>query len=697
MKITSFSQEEQDQENGRMIYKGPFGGSISYYGLPLDILKSGLQKYIRRCEINKALWCVSELDMFRKIAKSKSIITNMLNRLLVICTEDIGIGDINTLIAVDNCLKNYTRYRDDYYNNDSKRELLKIVTILSKSKKIRLASHIRATYMNIENRNILNIKYPQLYSSINYVCSNVKNKYKLKNTHEERDLRSCLDKIITNLLSNNDKIFYHIKDFLIITQNKEKKSYKSRFRKKSGDYILWELLINYCKYGPAIVELNESNEYKIYLPYINILLDWYKTRNNSRNENWMYLVNAYLIILRKININNLENFDTVTITDQQINDFYINKKPISLDKYILDMHTKYGRLKGMTKKDFGIEGSVLVNTNNNYCVPLYLEIYNLFKKHSIDELKKMIKNNNSKKLRIVKSLKFDNTLLELDSTEESNILKNPLIVNPKPKYLEKTKQYVNYTTKPATYYAIFCPENYKQTNVLVKGPYKNNDNILYICMVEYLKKLFGLNYSGLRILNIKPNLKISYSFNDNLEQKFLIFKDYGSGVSSYKTKEFINTKGINTKLKVYDKEYGNQLSKWIIHNDLNENLIKQLIEILLFRQIINTSDTNLTNILINNNKLLSIDENYSDNHNLNIFFSHHQKKSLTNLLDDYIINNKDYISKTLQKWIQLILLEETKNEVNKFNIYENEKWSNTLIKNIQNIDKIIADQTYEFK
>lgn len=697
MKIIPFSQEE-NKENGRMAYKGPFGGSISYYGIPLDILKSGLQKYIRRCEVEKAFWCVSELDMFRKIQKSKSIVTNMINRLLVICCEDVGIGDINVLLIVNDCLKKYINFKDDY-NTNSKKELLKIVMVLCHSKKIRLASHIRATYMNIENRILLNIKYPQLYSNIDFVSSNVKNKYKLKNDHEETDLRLCLDKIITNLLEKDDKIFYHIKDFLVITQNKEKKHYKSRFRKKSGEYILWEILINYCNSGPAIINLNESIEFKIYLPYINVLLGWYKTRNNSRNENWIYLVNAYLIILRKIDINNLEKFDKLTISDQHIDDNYFNKKPIKLDNYVLDMHTKYGRSKGMDKTDFGSEGSLVFNTNNDYIMPLYLEIYNMFKKHSFDDLKKMIKINNPKKLIITKSLKFDNTLLKLDVEEESAIFKNPLIVNPKPKYLEKMKKYVNYTTKPATYYAIFTPKSYKQTNVLVKGPYKNDDNVEYISMIEYLKKLLGLNYSGMRILNMKPDLKMSHGFNSDINQTFLMFKDYGLGVNNYKTKEFINTKGINTKLKVYDKNYGNQLSKWLNNNNLKQNndLIKQLIEILIFRQIINTSDTNLTNILIKDDKLLSIDENYSKNHRLNIFFSHHQKKSLTDLLDNYIINNKKSINMLLKKWIQILSLEGTKNDLNKLGIYQTGNWNNKLIENIKNIDKIIANQTYEFK
>ena len=54
---------EHDVILGRMKYKGPFGGSISYHGLPIDILKSGIQKYVRRGKSPKALWCMVEYDI----------------------------------------------------------------------------------------------------------------------------------------------------------------------------------------------------------------------------------------------------------------------------------------------------------------------------------------------------------------------------------------------------------------------------------------------------------------------------------------------------------------------------------------------------------------------------------------------------------------------------------------------------------
>ena len=44
--------------------------SISYFGHKLDALKSGVQKYLRRREYRKMLWCVAEIYLFKVFAKS---------------------------------------------------------------------------------------------------------------------------------------------------------------------------------------------------------------------------------------------------------------------------------------------------------------------------------------------------------------------------------------------------------------------------------------------------------------------------------------------------------------------------------------------------------------------------------------------------------------------------------------------------
>ena len=300
-------KDVNESEFGNMKYKGPFGGSISYYGLPLDVLKSGIQKYIRRGNNEKALWCMAEYDLFRDFdTKSYGIRTNMVNRLVVICTEDVGIANINTILDLDNELKIFEKYKKtDKYK--SREALINIINTMTNSKKIRLFSHIRSTYMNPEFYKIVESRYPNLYKNIEFIDPNILNKYKLKNDKEEVDLRNIIDKIISSFKHNDDIIFRHIAKFLsIVSKNK---GYVSRYRKRSGEYILWELIINYCNEGLGICGLTKSSEFQKYLPYIEVLMDWYKNRNNSRNENIIYLINAVLILMKKIDIDNLPDLN----------------------------------------------------------------------------------------------------------------------------------------------------------------------------------------------------------------------------------------------------------------------------------------------------------------------------------------------------------------------------------------------------
>ena len=55
---------QKQPENSALAYRTGFS-SISYYGYKLDILKSGLQKYLRRRELDKMLWCLGEIYLFK--------------------------------------------------------------------------------------------------------------------------------------------------------------------------------------------------------------------------------------------------------------------------------------------------------------------------------------------------------------------------------------------------------------------------------------------------------------------------------------------------------------------------------------------------------------------------------------------------------------------------------------------------------
>jgi len=87
----------------------------SFFGYDPSILKSGIQKYGRRADVEKGLWCLVEMDLFsllewdgvtldaylRKYPKetrantqtqATRMRTNLVNRLVVMMTEEVNIS-----------------------------------------------------------------------------------------------------------------------------------------------------------------------------------------------------------------------------------------------------------------------------------------------------------------------------------------------------------------------------------------------------------------------------------------------------------------------------------------------------------------------------------------------------------------------------------------------------------------------------
>ncbi len=110
----------------------------SFHGHSLDVLKSGLQKYIRRGNIEGAMYCLAELDLFFMCDGGEKIRTNMIHRLMIIYMEDIGLGGIRSWPAIDKLVKKWLEDRSQHIL------LQKFVQIMCVSKKTRACSFARA-------------------------------------------------------------------------------------------------------------------------------------------------------------------------------------------------------------------------------------------------------------------------------------------------------------------------------------------------------------------------------------------------------------------------------------------------------------------------------------------------------------------------------------------------------------------------
>ena len=85
---------------------------LSLNGVRPDILKSGIQKYIRRGMTDKALWCGVELDLFAYAEGGERIRTNFIHRLMIIFLEDVGLGGVHMWKTIDDGIKALFQLRE---------------------------------------------------------------------------------------------------------------------------------------------------------------------------------------------------------------------------------------------------------------------------------------------------------------------------------------------------------------------------------------------------------------------------------------------------------------------------------------------------------------------------------------------------------------------------------------------------------
>lgn len=133
------------KQRGQMEWKGLLGGSKTYSGIDLDIVKSALQKYMRRNMLDKALMSCAEFYKFSEIPEAKSAVTNLYNRVSIAANEDIGPANVDLVLEVTRLINSENRNIEVLFN---------IVKLMCESKKTRLPSHCWRSYANPEGREI---------------------------------------------------------------------------------------------------------------------------------------------------------------------------------------------------------------------------------------------------------------------------------------------------------------------------------------------------------------------------------------------------------------------------------------------------------------------------------------------------------------------------------------------------------------
>ena len=574
--------------------------SISYYGYKLDILKSGVQKYLRRREFDKMIWCVAEIYLFQVLQTTeqhkkatKGIISNLLNRLIVMMDEEMLFAECDTYLMIRRYMEIFEKGKRGDFSM-----LFKICHLLCKSRMLRRNSDIRAYFKHAMMNENSGIEPPaSIIDAANFseqevdkfYFENFKAYFKMEDKNEAVKCYYWMFKIFMGKRDGNVR----------------------RFRRKENIYMIWEFLFS-RKNIMSDPRLKKCLEYR--------LGEFHK---KSRGERFIFLTASIDIALFQtaeldFNMNLekcLENYLMTTwgwsSPEKIIDKVYKNRVYMEMDDYVVDMHCSLGRKLGKGKKDFAIEGSLVVDEDKQFYVKEWRRRYNSAKcKPKVKKSKKKKAKTEEKKQEIVeKKEKKKKTAREIERAEKYKMIKQ---MRGKPNFddLEKDLEFIDaknidvdeikLCTDLTCGNKVMCFEYegkiWKEGR---KSMYYNRD----YCVLDECKELFGLEKIGMK--RVLSNFRLERS--DRSKK---------SWVDNWKKVSWGPCVGDNKGAKnnvvycVMDKvEPGEEIGKHKKRMLADRKLLKEFAKIGVFRGIFRVSDFNGRNVLTKGeDKLVSIDE-----------------------------------------------------------------------------------------
>ena len=343
----------------------------SFFGYKLDVVKSGIQKYLRRRELEKMIWNVVEMDLFSRL-EDKSAIgirSNLMNRLIVMLDEELCFCDWVSFLKCSRLLEEW-----DKNGRKDQKNLIGICKILVKSEMLRLASDVNSYYRK-------GVKGKFEKGSVNI------SKYVKRGDSEE--IVKLFSKFVELFEEGNQDFFYYSQEIYSGKGNGGMRKFFGK-RKRGAEYIIWEYLLDKCGNNEFLEECLKRR------------LEAFYVRN--RKERPIFLINALLLVFNKEKIDwsseKLEDISELEeISDEEVWKYYNKREKLFYDDYVIDMHTSIGRKRGKSRKDFALEGCVVVDENKEWFVDKYREKYindklNISKgKEKKEKKKKKVKKN----------------------------------------------------------------------------------------------------------------------------------------------------------------------------------------------------------------------------------------------------------------------------------------------------------------
>lgn len=340
--------------------------SKTFSGYKLDVIKSGVQKYARRREREKMIRCMVEMDKFSEFGKKgNGIRSNMMNRLKVMCYEELCFSDISSFLRIMNRLNKW-----DKGGRKNRKLLVEVCDIFVKAELLRLASDIKNYYWwGVRDFGMGTINKDNSNANMALVA-----KYR-KPGDDESVLRD-LAKMVECMKANDDIAFYWMVEIILKAIDGVKGA--RRWRRTDCDYIIWEML---CDQSGANDNLVKCLAYA--------LKEYFKKNRTLKGDRTNVIVTATLWVMRKTQLDWKVRDADIEITDEQVEQFYNLTECFFVDDYVLDKHCSAGRRMGKTTADFAKVGSLVINENKEWYVDEYRKAYIEMKMSLEDKLEEI--------------------------------------------------------------------------------------------------------------------------------------------------------------------------------------------------------------------------------------------------------------------------------------------------------------------
>ena len=345
-------------QRGKIQYRTCFS-SVCPSGHKCDVVKSALQKYLRRRETDKMLWCAAELYSFHPLAETpaekqaaKGLVTNLVNRLTIMMDEELVFADWANYLACSRWLDEFeAKGRDDF------EPIVKVCTALCGARLLRLNSDIRAYWKCGPGRAEAGPEAePGLWNG----------------GGDPRDAgwlasggREAMDGFVACMNAGHPAAY---KWAYVMMELGGKGA--ARYRRKAPVYAVWQVLLGLAgtmEGEGARKRLQECLERKLKQFHVK-----------SRDERHIWLMAAISLVLHRARIDwgpAQEEWASNATGGELVEHLLKERGTMEIDEYAIDQHCSAGRSKRRGRAFFLAEGARVVDEDTEHLVAEWRAAY----------------------------------------------------------------------------------------------------------------------------------------------------------------------------------------------------------------------------------------------------------------------------------------------------------------------------------